>query len=185
VSEARDLVRTVAANVRTLRVAGGFTLPGLAERSGLGRSTLAQLETGAANPSIETLWAVAAALGVPFGRLIEPAGAAVRVVRKGGGVRTMTESGDWVVHLLGGRSARGPFELYVMDAVAGTARAAEAHGAGCVEHVYVVSGRLRCGPLGDEVDLAAGDLMTFPGDLPHRYEPLTNKARALLVMDYA
>ena len=184
-SEARDLVRTVATNVRAMRSSAGLTLPELAERSGLGRSTLAQLESGQANPSIETLWAIAAALGVPFGRLIEAANPSVRVVRKGEGVRTVAESSNWVVHLLGSRHGRGPFELYVMEGEPGTVRMADAHGAGCVEHVYVTNGRLRCGPSDNAVELAPGDLMTFPGDVDHTYEPLRPRTRAVLVMDYA
>ena len=110
-ADAAALVRTVAANVRALRTAAGLTLPELAERSGLGRSTLAQLESGRANPSVETLWAIAAALEVPFGRLVEPAAPPVRVVRAGEGVRLELEESALRTRLLATSPRRGSFEL--------------------------------------------------------------------------
>src|ERR671920_1536631 len=74
-------VRGVAANIRTLRGNAGLTLAELASASGLGKSTLAQLESGRANPSVETLWAIAAALEVPFARIVEEDRPSLRVVR--------------------------------------------------------------------------------------------------------
>src|SRR5215204_2738288 len=74
-------VRTVAANIRRLRQDAELTLAELASASGLGKSTLAQLESGRANPSVETLWAIAAALRVPFAQLVEEQRPALRVVR--------------------------------------------------------------------------------------------------------
>src|SRR5438132_5883094 len=60
----------MAGNVRGLRVAGGISLDRLAEASGVGRSTLARLEAGQANPTIETLFAIADALGISIGALL-------------------------------------------------------------------------------------------------------------------
>src|SRR5919108_5613795 len=75
------LVRAVATNVRALRLEAGLTLADLAAEAGLGKSTLAQLESGKANPSVETLWAIAAALKVSFARIVEEARPALQVVR--------------------------------------------------------------------------------------------------------
>jgi transcriptional regulator with XRE-family HTH domain len=49
----------------------GLSLTELARRAGIAKSTLSQLESGAGNPSVETLWALAVALGVPFSRLVD------------------------------------------------------------------------------------------------------------------
>src|ERR1044071_3360718 len=80
-----DFVRAVAANIRALRRDSGLTLAELAAASGLGKSTLAQLESGRANPSVETLWAIAAALKVPFSRLVAEQRGAPRAGRRPGG----------------------------------------------------------------------------------------------------
>ena len=76
-----DFVRTVAhEHPRASARRPDLTLEELSTAAGLGKSTLAQLESGKGNPSVETLWALAAALRVPFGRLVDEQRPAIRVV---------------------------------------------------------------------------------------------------------
>jgi transcriptional regulator with XRE-family HTH domain len=177
-------VRAVAANVRTLRMQAGLTLADLATASGLGKSTLAQLESGRGNPSVETLWAIAAALEVPFARVVEEVRPALRVVRAAD-VPPMysAETPGWAGRLLSASHARGSFDLYALDLEAGAVRHAEPHHAGVVEHLVVVTGRLRAGPQTGPVLLEAGDLVTFSADVPHLYEGLET-AHCVLLMAY-
>src|ERR671911_434216 len=142
-----DFVRGVAANIRTLRRNAGLTLAELAAAAGLGKSTLAQLESGHANPSVETLWAIAAALRVPFARLVEEERSALRVVRASD-VPPMhsAETPGWAGRLLTTSHARGTFDLYALDLEAGAVRHAAPHHSGVVEHLVVVVGSLRAGP---------------------------------------
>jgi len=179
-----DFVRAVAANIRVLRRDAGLTLAELAAASGLGKSTLAQLESGRANPSVETLWAIGAALEVPFHRLVEEQRPTLRVVRAGD-VPAMrsAEAPGWAGRLLAASHRRGTFDLYSLDLVAGTVRHADAHHAGVEEHLVVVSGRLRVGPENASVELAAGDLVTFAADVPHVYEALET-THVVLLMSY-
>jgi transcriptional regulator with XRE-family HTH domain len=177
-------VRAVAANIRALRLEAGLTLADLAAEAGLGKSTLAQLESGKANPSVETLWAIAAALRVSFARLVEEERPALQVVR-GRQVPAMRsdEVPGWAGRLLAASHRRGTFDVYLIDLDAGGVRHADAHHAGVVEHLIVVSGRLRVGPVSGPVELDAGDLVTFAADVPHIYEALET-ARAVLLMSY-
>ena len=75
----------IAAALRRERERAGLSLTELARRAGLAKSTLSQLEAGTGNPSVETLWALGVALGVPFSQLVEPPAPQVRVVRAGEG----------------------------------------------------------------------------------------------------
>lgn len=184
-SDAAEVRARVAAAVRERRVRRGASLAELAAAAGIGKSTLHAIESGDANPSIETLWALARALGVAFGELLDPPAPTVRVVRAGEGPHIETaDGGGLLVHLLTstGRGAR--VEWYAMTFGEGPPRAAEAHPAGTVEHLLVIAGRLRTGPTDEQVELAAGDLATFPGDVPHRYEALEPATRALLLLEY-
>jgi transcriptional regulator with XRE-family HTH domain len=179
-----DFVRSVAANIRALRRASGMTLAELASASGLGKSTLAQLESGRANPSVETLWAIGAALKVPFAQLVEEQRPALRVVRarEVPAVRSTEEPG-WAGRLLSASQRRGTFDLYALDLEAGAVRHADAHHAGVEEHLVVVAGRLRVGPETGPVELGAGDLVTFVADVPHIYAAL-EATHAVLLMSY-
>jgi transcriptional regulator with XRE-family HTH domain len=177
-------VRAVASNVRALRVDAGLTLADLASAAGLGKSTLAQLESGKANPSVETLWAIAAALKVPFARLVEEERTALRVVRAQD-VPPMhsAEAPGWAGRLLATSHGRGTFDLYTLDLEQGTARHADPHHTGVVEHLIVVVGHLRAGPEAGPVELQAGDLVTFAADVPHVYEAL-EQTHCVLLMAY-
>jgi transcriptional regulator with XRE-family HTH domain len=177
-------VRAVAANVRALRLQAGFTLADLAAEADLGKSTLAQIESGKANPSVETLWAIAAALKVPFARIVEEERPSLRVVRaRDVPAMRSEETPGWAGRLLAASQRRGTFDLYSLDLDAGGTRHAEPHHAGVVEHLVVVTGRMLVGPQGGPVELGAGDLVTFAADVPHVYEALET-AHAVLLMSY-
>ncbi len=51
-------------------------------------------------------------------------------------------------------------------------RRADPHKPGVREQLLVHSGRLRCGPESDPVELSAGDFVAFDGAVAHVYEAL-------------
>src|SRR5918998_575165 len=177
-----SFVQAVAANVRTLRMQAGLTLADLASAAALGKSTLAQLESGRGNPSVETLWAIAAALQIPFSRLVEEDRPALRVVRSADVPElSAAETRGWVGRLLASGHNPGQFDLYTLDLEAGTTRHADAHHAGVVEHIVVTRGRLRAGPSAETVVLGPGDLVAFGADVPHVYEALEPTSLVMLM----
>ena len=80
-----DIVALVSMSLRRERARAGLSLTELAKQAGIAKSTLSQLENGSGNPSLETLWALGTALGVPLSRLIDPPRSDIRVVRAGEG----------------------------------------------------------------------------------------------------
>ena len=177
-------VRGVATNIRELRRQAGLTLAELAAAANLGKSTLAQLESGKGNPGVETLWAIAAALEVPFARIVEEHRPALKVVRAADvPVLRSEETPGWAGRSLASTDRRGTFEIYALDLEAGTTRHAQAHQAGVTEYLLVVTGRLRAGPEGGPVELSAGDLLTFDADVAHVYEAIET-THCVLVESY-
>jgi len=175
---------TIAAALRRERERIGLSLTELARRAGIAKSTLSQLESGTGNPSVETLWALGVALGVPFSRLVEPPTPAVRVVRAGSGPRIHSDQADFTGTLLSAGGAHVRRDVYLIELEPGAVRIAEAHTPQSVEHLVVATGRLRTGPESDPVELGPGDYVTFPGDVPHRYEALAPGTFAVLVMEH-
>lgn len=174
---------TIAAALRRERERVGISLAELARRAGLAKSTLSQLEAGTGNPSIETLWSLGVALGVPFSRLVEPPPVRVRVIRAGEGPRLMADEAPFVATLLAAGSTHTRRDVYVMELEPGQPREAAAHLPGSIEHIVLGAGRILAGPAGEEVELRPGDYVTFPGDVPHHYEALEN-SWAVLVMEH-
>ena len=173
----------IAAALRRERDRAGISLTELARRASLAKSTLSQLEAGTGNPSIETLWALGVALGVPFSRLVEPPVSPVRVIRAGEGTRLRADRADFVATLLATGSPHTRRDIYVMEMAAGEARTAEAHIPGTVEHLVVGAGRMRTGPVDGLIEVGPGDYASFPGDVPHHYEAM-EAAWAVLIMEH-
>jgi transcriptional regulator with XRE-family HTH domain len=174
----------IAAALRRERERAGLSLSELAKRAGLAKSTLSQLESGSGNPSVETLWALGVALDVPFSRLLDPPTVQTRVVRAGAGQQIRSEQADFTGTLLAACPPGARRDIYVITAEPTEVRTAEPHLTGSIEHVVVVSGRLRTGPVGQLVELGPGDYAMFQGDVPHLYQGLVDGTTAVLVMEH-
>ncbi|MEO3769439.1 XRE family transcriptional regulator [Micromonospora sp. B9E7] len=175
---------TIAAALRRERERVGISSTELARRAGVPKSTVSQLEEGTGNPSVETLWALGVALGVPFSRLVEPTDVDVRVIRAGDGPHVRSEQADFTGTLLSAGAAHLRRDVYLIELEPGAIRTADAHTPRSIEHVVVAAGRLRVGPETAPVELDPGDYATFPGDAPHRYEALAPGTFAVLIMEH-
>ncbi|WP_433054958.1 helix-turn-helix domain-containing protein [Dactylosporangium sp. CS-033363] len=174
----------IAAALRREREREKLSLSEVAKRAGIAKSTLSQLESGAGNPNIETLWALAVALNVPFSRLVEPPPTAPRVIRAGEGPTVKSEQADFVGTLLATCPPGVRRDIYLMRVEPIGARKADAHLPGTIEHVVMISGRLRVGPEDSPVDLDVHDYASFAGDVAHGYEALTPHTSFALVMEH-
>ena len=67
-----DMRKLVGRNVRRIRTKKGMTQEDFAERSGFSQQYLSGLERGQRNPTIITLYELAAALGVSHMELVRP-----------------------------------------------------------------------------------------------------------------
>jgi transcriptional regulator with XRE-family HTH domain len=172
----------VARNVRRFRLERAMSLGELARRSGLSKQTLSKIEQGAGNPTVETLALLGTALDVPARRLLTEWGTPVYVQRQDEG--EWADGANWSERLLDETYGSGYVRTLVLRLERGGngADAAVApHAAGTLHHVYVVTGKLRTGPLNEPVDLAAGDFVRFPGDVPHRHLCLSERVVAHMV----
>ena len=157
-------VAVVGRNVRRLRTERHLSLGALADRAGLAKQTLANLESGGGNPTIETLLSVARALGVGATWLLAEWGSPVVVQRSGDAVwedRDVTRFRE-----LDQTFGTGHVITTVVEATA-PASPTPALSPGALVHAYVLSGRVVAGPVDDQHRLERGDFIRFPGDVPH------------------
>jgi transcriptional regulator with XRE-family HTH domain len=161
------LVSTVARNIRRLREREGVSLGALATRSGVGKATLSRLEAGQGNPTVETLYALADALGVTLGDLVTEDSGHLVLMRAADAPRV---SGAITARVMDRIHGIGLAEVLTFSVPAGQRRLAAAHAPGTQEHVLATGGRLVTGPADAPVTLAPGDLLAFAADVPHIYE---------------
>ncbi|WP_280258015.1 helix-turn-helix domain-containing protein [Nocardia abscessus] len=174
----------IAASLRRERTRAGLSLSEVAGRAGIAKSTLSQLESGAGNPSLETLWALCVALDMPFSRLLDPPRPSVHVIRAGEGPVVAAEQSEYRATLLAAGPANSRRDLFRITAEPGHARRSDPHIAGVVEHVLLAEGRALVGPVDAPVELHPGDYIAYPGDRPHVFEALASPTWATLVVEY-
>ena len=171
----------IGENLRALR--GTVSVLELSRRSGVARNTIAALERGEGNPTVDTLYSLADALGVPLSELLarpDP-GSGPHVVRAGEGVQVDGAALD--AHLLERIERPGMLgELYAIRFHPGAARSAPPHPFGVEERLHIHTGRVRVGPADAPVELGPGDYARYSGAVPHLYEALGGEASGTLLI---
>lgn len=171
----------LAANVRRLRIARHLSLSQLARATAMSKATLSGIENARANPTVETLSALATAMGVSVAELLEelPAGE-VRVVRAGAGRPGLRHG--LIQRLIEAMPADGAGpEVAEIALPAGQVRELDPRAQAARVGVYVLDGTLVAGPVERSTELGVGDYMSFPADVPHLYAAGRRDARALLL----
>ncbi|HLV20309.1 MAG TPA: XRE family transcriptional regulator [Polyangiaceae bacterium] len=153
-------------NVRVLRQARGHTQQQMAKLSRLPRATWANIESGAANPTLAVLHRVAVALQVSIEELVATPRADVKHYPKGslperqrGEVRVSSLLPDEVPGMQIER-----IELPARSRLIGVP-----HTPGTREYLTCESGRLELVAAGETFSLAPGDVVVFRGDQRHSY----------------
>jgi transcriptional regulator with XRE-family HTH domain len=178
------LISLIAASIRRERDRAGLSLTELARRAGIAKSTLSQLESGVGNPSVETLWALGVALGVPFSRLVDVPRPAVRVVRAGEGPVTYSERASYAATLLASCPPYARRDIFRVEVQPGEPRLSDPHMPGTTEHVVLSTGRALIGPADEPADLGPGDYISYPGDAPHIFRALEPDTAAVMIMEH-
>ena len=167
---ALEVAQRVAENLRDLRRKRNLSLDELAQRTGVSRAGLSQIETRNTNPTLGVLWKIAAGLGVPFAELLGEAQPRISVLRRQEVAVLRSADRRFESRPLMPSAAGNQVEVYELRLAAGARHASDSHGAGTRELVAVISGALRL-TAGDRTeDLAAGDSMLFNSNVPHVYE---------------
>jgi len=151
---------------RRIREELDLTLANVAQHAGISPGMLSRLETGHVNPSLETIVALAEALGVRPALLLQELGEyGLEVVRRG------TKRGH-TYHLLAAQ--RGPVKVFEPFLVTLTDKSEVFPGfqhAG-TEFIYILSGEIRYRHGKSSHLLKPGDSLTFRGDIAHGPERL-------------
>jgi len=149
----------VGARLKRIRTQRGMTLTGVAEATGISKSTMSRLETGQRRPTLELLLALSHAYRVALDDLVAaPPEGDPRLRLKPGRVKGRT-----VIPLTAQAGGMQAWKIVIPTSNATPEpRAHEGH-----EWIYVLSGRMRL-VLGDQDwVLGPGEVAAFDTTLPH------------------
>jgi transcriptional regulator with XRE-family HTH domain len=174
---ASDVGRQLGAVARRVRESQDLTLTDVAASAGISAGMLSRLETGHVTPSLDTLVALAGALGVRPALLLQqlgadeegaqrvPSGQGLEVVRRG------TRRGHTYHLLAAQRGPRKSFEPFLVTLTDKSEVFPGFQHPG-TEFIYLLAGSLTYRHGGHSYPLSAGDSLSFRGDVPHGPETL-------------
>lgn len=158
----------LARNLISLRHTRSLTQDGLAKDAAVPRSTIANLESGEGNPSLSVLVKVASALGVPIDELLASPRAMVRRW-KADEVAAHTKGRGVVIRPLVPEPVPDSM-MEVMDFAPGAVMGGTPHLPGTREFFTCIDGHVNLMVAGERYALSPGDVLAFPGNLPHSYQ---------------
>lgn len=169
-NNASELSAAIGAKVRSERHAREWTLDQLADKSGVSRRMLVNVEQGTANPSVTTLLRLSDALGIGLQALVAPPQTkTVKVIRAGEGASLWTGDNGGCGVLLAGTKPPDVLELWDWTLGPGDRHESEAHVRGTKEILQVREGTVTVEVDGQVEVLAVDDTISFASDVAHSY----------------
>ncbi len=174
----------VGHRLRELRTRRGFSLRGLADRSGLNVNTLSLVENGKSSPSVSTLQQLAFALDVPISAFFESEPVDKHVVFTPADQRPLAAFGSTQMQNLGKDLAGNVVQPFVVTLKPGMGSGDQMIVHTGHEFVYCLSGSIRYQVEEKEYLLNTGDSLIFEAHLPHFWENKGTETTQILLVLY-
>jgi transcriptional regulator with XRE-family HTH domain len=176
---ATETLAALAHTVRSAREQKGWTVAALAERSGLSKGMLLQIESARTNPSIGTLIRIANAFGVGVWQLFASPEDTIRTATPRDALTLWrSRKGGKAVLLVGSESPQ-PVELWEWRLAPGDVYSADAHTRHTISVSHVRRGTLTLVVGKRRLDIAAGGSVVARMDQRHQYR---NDGRSAIAM---
>lgn len=158
----------LAENITALRKRSELSQGKLADKAGIPRSTITNMESGAGNPSLTNLCKLAAALGVSIEELLSRPRNEISLLRADQVPVQQRSAGKVQVHKLMPDKVRG-IEIDRMVFGASASMGGKPHLPGTKEYLVTLAGGVTVSVGGESWEVSAGDVLAFPGDQKHGY----------------
>ena len=159
----------IANNLKRLREEKNLTYGQLADRSGVSKVMLSQIEKGEGNPTINTIWKVANGLGVDYSQLIAPPAASVQIVREADIPIQADDNGLFSARCYFPATPQRRFDVFTVTILPGEEHLSESHSPNTQEYVLVQQGTLESYIANEAYVLNKDDAMCFDCTRPHKF----------------
>ena len=169
-----EVINPIATKLKLMRSKLGMTQKELADKADIPRATLAGMEREDSNPSLKAVVAVADAMGVQVDDLLNPRNAEITHVKKADMKSKSMDHGRYMSKIISPINSKDTtiIEVNLLPecAIKGTP-----HHKGVHEFFYSQKGDTTLVIDNETYEVKEGDLVYFPGHLPHIYCNNTNK----------
>jgi len=160
----------VGKNIQKIRKQQQITLSVLAERSGVSKAMLSQIESEKVNPTIATVWKIARGLEVELDNLLKIDTGKVRkfILTKPENTATLdtAENGPHI-RVLSPIAMAEDLEIYLITFKPGTVLKSSAHAAGTEEYLTVIEGSVKVTAGSKAAEIKTGDFIIYSCDVEH------------------
>ncbi|MEP1871719.1 MAG: helix-turn-helix transcriptional regulator [Paraglaciecola sp.] len=173
--------------VRSYRAAKQESLQVLAERSGVSRSMIAQIESAQTTPTIVVLAKLAKAMDISVGDLVQPPEHALNInISEITPDKQVSKQGSaFVCHLLNSQTRHFSNEIYHFHFKTSGKTAFAANVAGSTKHIWLEQGSMLMYIANKRVSIKPQQLTSFNAAIPHRFECIsTPLAKGLFYVVY-
>jgi len=178
-----EISEIIGENLRRLRLERNLSLGQLSAQSGVSKVMLSQIEKGASNPSVNTVWKIADALRLPYTALLEREVGGGTVVSAGDVPAQTLDGGSGTLRCYYHHTQERSFELFQMTMEPGGSHVSQGHGERTDEYALVVAGT--AGITLDDGDhiLRAGDAVSFHSNRTHAYRNEGGDTLRLIILN--
>jgi transcriptional regulator with XRE-family HTH domain len=181
-----DVNGIIAANLKRIRETKRLSLDRVADLTGVSKSMLGQIERGESNPTINTIWKIAAGLRVSFTALLDAVQGEAVIVRQAELEPLVADEGRYRVYPVFPYQEGRRFEIYSVELEPGGSYHSESHGERTHEFITVADGVLTVVTGEKQYTVRRGESIAFPADRPHQYQnPGRELTRLSMVIDYS
>ena len=170
----------IGAKVQEYRSQRQFSLRELAARADITPSMLSQIENNTANPSINSIRAIAAALDVPIFKFFQCDTVSENLIVRKGNYVQLCSAKEGVVYDLLTSDLSGSIEFCKMEIPPHSLTSSKARAHVGEEVAYVISGSIRIHMNGQEFGLDEGDSVKIPAGVSHVWENVTDTASVII-----
>lgn len=111
-----EINRVIAKNLKRLRNQTGMSLTELAQKAGVSKGMLSQVENGTTNPTINTIWKICTALDIPYTMLLEEEKTPqASLVHRADITGQASDDGHFRIYSYFPQSSKHTFELFQME----------------------------------------------------------------------
>jgi transcriptional regulator with XRE-family HTH domain len=166
---------SVGRNIQRIRKQQQITLGVLAERSGVSKAMLSQIESEKVNPTVATVWKIARGLEVELDELLKGAEVPVRkflVARRNGHTTLDGPAGSPRIEVLSPVAMAEDLEIYLLSFERGAVLRSSPHAPQTEEYLTILDGKVRVRAGDKSGALDAGDFIIYACDVEHSIENL-------------
>jgi transcriptional regulator with XRE-family HTH domain len=174
----------IGKNIKRLREKHHLTLSFLAEKCGVTRHMLMQIESEKVNPTIATVWKIARGLDVDIDSLLSGQEHLQRTfdVSRGEDITRMETDEEGVhIRVLSPLAMADDLEMYILSFREGSSLPSSPHAARSEEFLTVLKGAVRVKAGENIAELQEGDFIRYHADVEHTIENI-NEGKSEIYM---